>query len=264
MKKNHVLSTFIVPIFLAAACGGGGETSAPAPPPAAPPAASATGGGASGAATGSASIHGKILFEGDAPKPAAIRMSADPVCQKTHSGPVYSEAITVNDNGRLKDVFVYVKAGLEGKTYPVPSEPVTFDQKGCQYIPHVIGLRAKQTLKILNNDDTLHNIHALPSKNKQFNIAMPKFKKEQDVSFDQPEVMIRVKCEVHPWMGAWIGVLDHPFFSVSDDQGAFSLEGLPAGQYTIEAWHEKLGQQTQEVTLADGAAEEISFTFSMP
>ena len=247
-------------LLLTAACGGGGSqpggTSQPAPASTpAPPAAAAPAAG-----SGNGVISGRVLFEGQAPAQERIQMDADAVCQKAHTSPVYSEVVTVNDNGTLRDVFVYVKAGVQG-SHPTPSETVTFDQKGCHYTPHVFGVMAGQQIKILNSDDTLHNVHALPANSSQFNIAMPKFLKEKVVSFENPEVMVRVKCEVHPWMGAWIGVLNHPFHGVSDSTGAFSLKGLPAGTYTIEAWHEKYGQQTQEVTLAADETKDIAFTF---
>lgn len=257
MRKSLVCSASLVGLLFAVACGGD-ESSAPSGPSPAAPAAPAA---PAGPVTGTSGVTGSIAFEGEAPKLLKISMGADPICQAAHDGPVYADIVTVNDNDTLRDVFVYVQSGLSGKTYPVPSEEVIFDQSGCQYMPHVLGMQAKQTLKILNSDDTLHNVHALPAKNKQFNYAMPKFLKTKTAIFDNPEVMVRVKCEVHPWMGAWIGVLDHPFFSVSDDTGAFSITGLPAGDYTIEAWHEKYGQVTQQVSLGDDEVKDLSFTF---
>ena len=246
-------------LLVAAACGGGGSQpggAAPPTPAAAPPPAAA----APPAAAGNGAITGKVLFEGTEPAKERIQMDADAVCQKAHSGPVFSDVVTVNDNGTLRDVFVYVKAGVSG-SHPAPTDPVVFDQKGCHYTPHVFGVMAGQPIKILNSDDTLHNVHALPANSTQFNIAMPKFLKEKVVSFENPEVMVRVKCEVHPWMGAWVGVLNHPFYGVSDASGGFSLKGLPSGTYTVEAWHEKYGQQTQEVTLAADETKDIAFTF---
>ncbi|MFQ5766905.1 MAG: carboxypeptidase regulatory-like domain-containing protein, partial [Acidobacteriota bacterium] len=226
--------------------------------------ASAPSGGAqpaAGSAMGQASITGQIKFEGTPPKRAVIPMNADPVCQKQHGESVQSEEVIVNPNNTLQDVFVYVKSGLEGQSYPVPSEPVVFDQKGCMYDPHVFGIQAGQPLEILNSDDTMHNVHALPNESKQFNKGMPKFLKKWKTTFDKPEVMVRVKCEVHPWMGAWVGVLNHPFFSVSDDHGSFTLKGLPAGTYTIAAWQEKYGTLTQQVSLGPDEVKNIDFTF---
>ena len=255
MKKSLSLA-MAIPLLLAIACGGdsGSSTSSTPAPAAAAPASS-------GPTTGTAGVTGSIAFEGEAPAKQEISMNADPGCLAVHSEPVYADIVTVNDNSTLKDVFVYVKAGLENKTYPTPTAEVIFDQRGCHYTPHVMGVRAGQPIKILNSDGLLHNVHALPTKNDQFNVAMPKYKKVHTESFANAEVMVRVKCEVHPWMGAWIGVLDHPYFSVSDDTGAFSLEGLPAGDYVIEAWHEKYGSQEESVTLADGDVQEIAFVF---
>ncbi|MFQ5718873.1 MAG: carboxypeptidase regulatory-like domain-containing protein [Acidobacteriota bacterium] len=264
MMKRFVCSASVPVLLFAAACGGGDSstpTPAPAPAPGAGTAPAAEKSPAAGTATGNGEIKGSIAFEGEAPKRKKISMGADPICQAAHTEPVFDDSVIVNDNGTLKDVFIYVKAGLAGGAYDVPTEDAIFDQHGCHYAPHVMGVQAGQKIKILNSDSTLHNVHALPTNNPQFNIAMPKFLKEKEVSFENPEVMIRVKCEVHPWMGAWIGVLDHPFFNVSDDTGAFSLSGLPAGDYTIEAWHEKYGQLTQQVSLGDGEVKELNFTF---
>ncbi|MSS73037.1 MAG: hypothetical protein EXS64_16315 [Candidatus Latescibacteria bacterium] len=193
-------------------------------------------------------------------------MNADPVCASKHTAEaaVLSEAVVVNGNGTLKNVFVYVKKGLEGKKFPVPPIPAVIDQHGCLYVPHVLGMQAGQSLKILNNDGTLHNIHPRPKVNPEFNLAMPKFLKEKAVTFDKPEVMIPVKCDVHPWMQSYIGVVDHPFFNVTGDGGTFELKGLPAGKYTIEAWHEVCGSKEQEVTVAEGGTASADFTFSLP
>ncbi len=209
-------------------------------------------------------VSGKMAFDGAAPGRKKLDMNADPVCASKHKEAVLSEAVVVNGNGTLKNVFVYVKKGLEGKKFPVPPTPVVLDQHGCQYVPHVLGMQAGQSLKILNNDGTLHNIHPRPKVNKEFNLAMPKFLKEKAVTFDKPETIIPVKCDVHPWMQSYIGVLDHPFFAVTGDGGTFELKGLPAGKYTIEAWHEVCGAQTQEVTVAEGGTASVNLTFKLP
>jgi plastocyanin len=265
MKRNMGVAWLgAVALVVATGCGGGGEDRSARP---SRPSSDGSGGGeaavpaAGGGATGTASVKGAVNFEGEAPKAKKIRMDADPFCQKAHSGGATSDEVSVNDNGTLQWVFVYVKSGASGD-YAVPSDPVTIDQSGCTYSPHVLGIRAGQTLKILNSDETLHNIHALPKDNPQFNIAMPKYVKVKEKSFPNPEVMVPVKCDVHSWMATYIGVLDHPFFAVTGADGSFDISGLPAGTYTIEAWHEKFGAQTQEVTVADGEASEISFSFS--
>lgn len=214
------------------------------------------------AALGEASITGKIVFEGTSPKPVVIPTSADPKCEEMHADhPLTSEEVIVNPNGTLRNVFVYIKSGLEGRTFPTPQTPVEIDQVGCHYVPHVFGMQVKQPLLIKNGDSTLHNIHALPKNSKEFNLGQPNQGMETTRTFANPEIMVHFKCDVHPWMSAYCGVLDNPFYSVSDDGGTFALNKLPAGTYVVEAWHEKYGTQTQTVTVADKESKEIAFTF---
>lgn len=216
--------------------------------------------GGSAVAAFAGTVSGKVNFTGTPPEPQTISMDADPTCLGLHEGQVYTEEVLVNDNGTLKNVFVYVKEGLQGD-YPPPSEPVVLDQKGCWYSPHVFGIQVNQPLQIINSDPTLHNVHAMAEKSRSFNLGMPiqgmKFTKK----FDQPEVMVTFKCDVHPWMRAYAGVLPHPFYSVTGDDGAYEIKELPAGTYVLEAWHEKYGTQTQEVTVTDGPVT-VDFTYS--
>jgi len=188
-------------------------------------------------------------------------MNADPNCAALHNEPVKAETVIVNDNGTLRNVFVYVKEGVEGKTFEVPQTAVTIDQKGCQYHPHVFGIQIGQAFEIINSDATLHNIHSLAEKSKQFNLGMPIQGMKLNKKFDQPEIMVKLKCDVHPWMSAYVGVLPHPFFSVTGTNGTFEIKDLPSDEYTIEAWHEKYGTQVQQVTVGEGAAS-VDFTFS--
>jgi len=214
-------------------------------------------------AADTASISGKVAFEGTAPKAKKIRTDADPKCAEMHAdSPLYSEEVVVNPNDTLKNVFVYVKSGLEGKTYEPPKTPVELEQKGCHYVPHVFGMMAKQPLKIVNDDDTLHNIHAMPTKSKEFNVGQPNQGMETLRTFAEPEIMVHLKCDVHPWMSAYVGVMSNPFYSVTGDDGTYSLKGLPAGDYEIVAWHEKYGEQTQKVKIGDGEANTVDFKFS--
>lgn len=213
-------------------------------------------------AADSASVSGKVSFDGTAPKAKKIKVDADPKCAEMHADePLKTEEVVVNDNGTLRYVFVYVKSGLEGKTFEAPKTPVELDQEGCHYRPHVFGMMAKQPLKIVNSDDTLHNIHAMPAKSKEFNIGQPNKGMETTRTFANPEVMVAFKCDVHPWMAAYVGVLDHPFYSTTGEDGTFSIKGLPAGEYVIEAWHEKYGAQTQTVKVGEGEAKTADFTF---
>jgi hypothetical protein len=219
--------------------------------------------GAAAKAADSASISGKVAFDGTAPKMKKIPTDADPKCAEMHADePLRSEEVVVNVNGTLRYVFVYVKSGLPaGKTFETPKEPVVIDQKGCHYTPHVFGMMAKQPLKIINSDDTLHNIHAQPTKSKEFNIGQPNKGMETIRTFANPEVMVHFKCDVHPWMSAYVGVMDNPFYAVTGEDGTFSIKGLPAGEYEIVAWHEKYGEKSQKVKVGDGEAKTADFTF---
>ncbi|HTO93468.1 MAG TPA: carboxypeptidase regulatory-like domain-containing protein [Bacteroidota bacterium] len=205
-------------------------------------------------------VTGKVSFTGTAPKGARIMMNADPVCVKQHKTPVTGEEVAVNKNGTLRNVLVYVKEGLGSRKFDAPATKVEFDQKGCMYDPHVVGIQTGQELDVVNSDPTLHNVHSLSKDNPQFNVAQPKQGMRLAKKFDKPEVF-KVKCEVHTWMGAYIGVFSHPFYAVTGDDGTFHLKGLPAGQYTIEAWQEKYGTQQMKVTVAASGSATADFTY---
>ena len=209
-----------------------------------------------------ATVKGKVSFEGDLPKARRLNMNAEPSCAALHNKPVYSNVVVPNENKTLRHVFVYVEKGLEDKVFETPKEPAVIDQKGCIYIPHMIGVQANQPIQILNSDPTTHNIHPLPKNNREWNESMapgipPKVKK-----FPREEVMIAVKCNVHPWMKSYIGVLKHPFFAVTGEDGSFEIKGLPPGEYTISAWHEllKKGTTSHKVTLSASDTKELDFT----
>ena len=255
MFRNY--KTIALAVLLAAAtaaCSDSSKSAEPSSPAAAPDAKKVD------AAT-AATITGKVVFEGTpAPNPV-INMSSDPACAEGNKGPVTSESILV-DNGGLQNVFVYIKDGLGNKyLFDTPTDPVVLDQKGCHYIPHVVGLRATQPLQIVNSDNTLHNVHGMPENNREFNQGQPVPGMKNSVTFAVPEVLIPFKCDVHAWMHAYVGVVNHPYFAVSDKAGKFELRTIPPGTYTIEAVHEKLGRQTQSVTLGEKDAKEITFTF---
>ena len=209
-------------------------------------------------------IQGKITFDGKAPKMKPLRMDADPVCVANNEVAPRKEWLILDENNGLKNVLVFVKESPSNSLtgdYSPPENPAVIDQNGCVYVPHVMGVMVGQKLDILNSDGTLHNIHALPKVNKEFNKAMPRSKKQMTVQFDKSEKPFKVKCDVHPWMGAFIGVFDHPYFAVTGDDGSYVISGLEPGDYTIEAWHEKLGSQTANVTVGDSSA---NFTFKKP
>ncbi len=205
-------------------------------------------------------VSGKIQFTGTKPQPKVIHMDAEPACVAANSGPVYTQEIEVNSNNTMRDVFVSITDGLGNRTFAVPTSPVTLDQKGCTYHPHVLGVMAGQELQILNSDNTTHNIHPMPKDNPEWNTSMPPKATPLDKKFNRPE-MIPVKCNVHPWMHAWIGVVKHPYFAVSGDDGTYTIKGIPPGTYTITAWQEKLGPQTAQVTIGPKESKSVDFTF---
>jgi len=209
------------------------------------------------------SISGTVRFSGMVPAPDLLRMSADPACVAAAGPSAASDAVLVDDSGGLQNAFVWVKAGLDPKYgFPVPDTAVVLDQSGCRYVPRVIGIRAGQVLEILNSDDTLHNVHAMPNQNVEFNEGQPVRGMRLTRTFTIPEVMVRFTCNVHNWMTAHVGVVDHPFFDVTSADGSFEIAGVPPGTYTVEVWHERLGRLTQQVTVAPREQAAASFTFS--
>jgi len=235
-----------------AACGGGQGTSSTStePPPGATKVDTATAG----------EVSGIVALDGTAPMNEAIKMNADPVCVKENTTPQFQETFEVAD-GKLANVFVYIKDGLGNYVYDAPTETATIDQMNCRYHPHVFGMRVNQPLTIVNSDPTLHNIHAIPKANKEFNNGQPIQGMKMTHTWETKEVMVPFKCDVHGWMNAYVGVLDHPYFQVTGKDGKFDLKTVPPGTYTIEAWHEKLGAMTQSVTLGPKETKEITFTF---
>ena len=206
-----------------------------------------------------ATINGLVKFEGTPAKPPALQMSADPFCQSQHAAPVTDEEVVVGPAGELANVILWIK---HAPSAPPPQTAALLDQKGCQYIPHVQAIQVNQPLQIRNDDNTLHNVHAMPSVNSQFNEGQPVQGMVSTKKFDKPEpAPFKVKCDVHPWMGMHIAVFNHPFFAVTGDEGTFEIKGLPPGKYTVEAWHEKFGNMTAAVEVTSGATKEADFTF---
>lgn len=212
-----------------------------------------------------ATITGTVTYAGAVPKLPPISMDADPVCAKKHATPAANEMLVLGSGNTMGNILVWVSKGLPaGKTWPVPSAPVVMDQNGCEYKPHVMGIMVGQTYRILNSDGVLHNVHALPKVNAQFNRAMPPTLKEATAKFDKPEDVFQIKCDVHPWMHAFLAVFNHPFFSVTGTDGKFTISGLDPGTYTITAWHERLGMQTATVTVAANATGTANLKFTAP
>ena len=203
-----------------------------------------------------ATVSGTVSFAGSAPKMAKIDMSQDPACKGTNM----AETV-VADNGKLDNVFVYVKDGLGSRTFDVPKEVVTLDQSGCKYHPHVLGLMTGQTIKIVNSDPTTHNIHPTPKDNREWNESQPPQAAALEKTFAREEIMLPVKCNQHPWMRMYVNVVKSPFFAVTGPDGKFEIKGLPPGDYTLAFVHEKLGEQDQKVTVAAKDSKTVDATF---
>jgi plastocyanin len=218
-----------------------------------------------GVAVAASTVTGTATFAGTAPTLRPLAMDAEPVCAKMHKGPVPNEMLVLGKGNTMGNIMVWVSKGLPaGKTWPAPKTPVVLDQKGCVYMPHVMGIMVGQTYRILNSDGILHNIHTLPKINRAFNRAMPATVKETTTAFDKPEAIFHTKCDVHPWMSAYVGVFTHPFFSVTSTDGKFTIAGLDAGTYELTAWHEKLGMQTASVTVGATGTVTRDFKFATP
>lgn len=213
------------------------------------------------------SIAGTISFAGGAPAKKGISMDADPVCASSNPDP-HAEDIVVNGD-KLANVFVYVKDGtvggknFSGYQFPAPPQPVTLDQKGCQYTPHVIGVQVNQTFNVTNSDPTAHNVNVDAKQNEKFNQGQSPGAAPITKQFKRAETVIPVKCNQHPWMRAYVGVLQHPFFAVTDGEGRFEIKGVPAGTYTLVAWHEKYPQGlTHSITVGASEAKTADFSFT--
>ena len=246
----------VLPCWLLAAATlacGGSSTPTAAPAPASPVVDPAT----------AATITASVTFEGAVPPPTRIRIDGDPKCVAANGGSErLSESIQLGTGPALQNVFVYVKDGLAAYAFPVPTEPVVLDQQKCRYTPRVLGLRVGQPLAIRNSDPLLHNVRSDGKINQAFNLSTPLQGMSFQRTFSTREVMVPFRCDVHNWMSAWVGVLDHPYFGVTTADGTVALGGLPPGTYTIEAWHEALGTKTQQVTVRPRESKDVSFTFS--
>jgi hypothetical protein len=255
LDPSIVACLVMVAVTSLAGCGGGDQSASPAPGAPVPGTAKPT-----DTADGPGVITGTAMFQGTAPKPRPLPTESDPLC-KPEPGAT-SEVLLVGPGNGLQNVFVYVKDGLGSRTYPVPSEPVMLDQKGCRYIPHVFGIQVGQTLRVTNSDPALHNVNSSPKNNKGFNFGQPAGVPAATRVFDKPEVGVPFRCDVHNWMNAYAGVVSHPFYAVTKADGSFEITGLPAGTYTVEAWHEQLGTRTQSVTVDGKTAAKAAFTFA--
>ncbi|HET8948044.1 MAG TPA: carboxypeptidase regulatory-like domain-containing protein [Candidatus Polarisedimenticolia bacterium] len=240
--------------------GGGGESKGSGAPAPAVPAAPAPNTIAAGQSIGTASITGRVCADGKLPPRRPITMSADPGC-KHPEGEALSDDLLVGDGGAVQNVWVRVASGLGDRAFGPPAGPVALDQHGCTFTPHAVTAQTGQTIAFHNSDTVAHNVHALPKTNAGFNMTVPPGGKPSEKSFAKPEP-VRVKCDIHPWMGSWVFVNDTPFQALTGADGRYEIKGLPAGTYEVEAWHERLGTSKQSVTVGDGEGKTADFTYS--
>lgn len=213
-------------------------------------------------------VSGRASFEGERPAPTEVKMIEASIattrvseCQKLHSDTVIADDIVIAEDGGLANVFVYIKDGLGDQEFEIPEEPAKLDQLGCIFIPHVSGVRAGQKVGFANSDPLVHNSRSYAKKSSPFNIGQVAHS-ERFKTFRKPEMGVKIRCDIHIWMNAWIHVMDHPFFATTDAEGNFSIEGLPAGEYTLAAWHEVYGEQEQTITVDESGSAKADFTFA--
>jgi plastocyanin len=206
-------------------------------------------------------ISGTIHFSGKAPARSPIDLSQDAACVKSNRRLLTENVIVTR--GKLANVLVYVKSGsaLDEYTFEPPSSPAVLDQKLCRFVPHVLGMQVGQQLQVLNSDPTTHNVNVQPKSNQRLNMSQTEGAPPIVMTFARPELSIPIKCNQHPWMKAYVNVLKHPFFAVSNRSGAYTIKGLPPGNYTLAAWHERFGEKTIEIIVRPGESKPVNFRF---
>lgn len=207
-------------------------------------------------------ISGQVRFEGPVPEQTTVQLGGWSECASQHPGGLPKAGDILVNDGKLQNAVVYVKEGLEDRIFAVPEEPVVIDQKGCIFLPRTAGARVDQPLRFLNSDPTAHNVHGLPQNSRQWNFSLSVKGSARTITLDKPETPVEIKCDIHPWMKAYLGVFDHPYFALSATDGSFALKNLPPGEYTIEAWHERLGTRSQKVSLGAKETKEVELTFA--
>lgn len=209
------------------------------------------------------SVSGTVKFEGQPPQLKPLDTSADPACAAMHKeNPIPNEVLVLGPGQTMANVLVRVTKGAPAMEHPAPTEPVVLTQEGCRYAPRVFAIRPGQTLKVLNPDGIMHNVHSLPKANTALNRAMPKNVTELETTFDKLEDPFPFKCDIHPWMQAWCFVTDNPYYAITKEDGQFTIDGLDPGEYELTAWHERLGTKTATVTVKEGEAGKVDFVFS--
>ncbi len=233
-------------------CGGGSGVPPPPPPGAIP----------AGQSIGTGGVSGRVLFKGTAPPRRAISMSGEAACHKPGSE-TYTEDLIVNADGTLRNVHVHVVSGLGDRVFAPPAAPAVMDQQGCTFAPHLLAVQTDQVIEFRNSDPVVHNVHALSTVNRTFNRSLSARGQTFKRYFSKPDI-VKVRCDIHAWMACYVAVGANPFQAVTGEDGAFTLEGLPAGTYEIEAWHETLGMARQSVTLGDSERRAIEFSLARP
>ena len=207
------------------------------------------------------SVHGFVRYTGHRTPPRLVDLSADPACAALHTRRSFEDSLLVTPKGLVANAFVYIDKGLEGKTFAAPSAPVIMDQRGCWFRPHVLGIQTGQVLQVINSDPVTHNIHPVAAINREWNHSQGPGDPPLSRRFARREIMVPVKCNIHGWMHAFLGILEHPYFSVTPDDGSFSIPDLPPGTYTLSIWHEKLGRQSQQITVTAHHITEVELLF---
>ena len=247
----RALALVLAALALASACAGKEVAPPPAPP----------GAIAAGQSIGTAAITGRVTFEGPAPERRAIRVTTEAACHRPGTE-LLAEDLIVGAGGALRNVYVHVVSGLGDRVFAAPVEPAVMNQEGCRFDPHVVDVQAGQIVEFGNDDPIVHNVRAAADGDASFNVSMPGNGKKKVRRFFTAPGVVRIRCDIHAWMSGYIPVESHPFHRVTGDDGTFALRGLPAGTYTVEAWHEKLGRRTLTATVADGATATLDFKFA--
>lgn len=269
MRQSMTAALAVVASMSVIGCGGGAGDGPPPPPPGGGGGPPVAGGPPAGAGAkqawspekGAATVSGRVAFDGTPPTRKPVDMSREAACHAHHGGKFLDESVLVGPDGGVGNVFVWVKKGLDGWTFAAPAAEVTLDQKNCAYVPHVVGVQVGQPLRIKNGDGFMHNVHAFPKKNEDFNFSQAGGS-DKSVTFRRAEVPLPLKCDVHGWMGSYACVVDHPFFAVTGADGRFTLPKLPPGTYTLAAWHEVYGQKDLSVTVSGTETKSVEFTFA--
>lgn len=255
MMSSSIRHGRVLCLLLTIAAGACSHSSAPLP--------AAVGGSKQVDPATAGGLTGRVSFEGTPPAPNVLRMQTDKSCLVGDTPNPVDGALMVSAGGGIENAFVYVKSGVDPEyAFKVPAAPAVLDQKGCIYTPRVIGLMTGQPIEVVNSDETMHNVHALPRENEEFNRGQRMKGERLTRTFNVPEVMVRFKCDVHGWMAAYVGVMAHPFFAVTDADGRYEIKGLPPGEYTVAIWHEKLGTQEQKITVGAKETKTADYTFS--